>query len=478
MATVRRYLATAQKVISEQWEHLPHNLRRCSRWLLRQARYHWSLVLMLALYTLAALTLLLNIPEPGYGDAKVTAPDEGAHYIFNVQHIVEHNSLPVSGKDDLQAYASCTKNHVGIAPCTYSYTVYPGPNYIISALFVKIFHKLGNPITSVQAARLTSFLSGIIFILCSYAAVYAISKRRAISTLLVASVAFIPQFIFVTSYVNLDAHSAAISAFLGLCVVKFLQKPRSIGWQIMLCIALFGLLPISKYNYFALGLAGILLIGYTFLRQRFTRREIGRFALFAVISFVLLASFWYIRNLVLYHDPLGQSFMLKTMAEHAPLGRPYPTDFNGLNIANQRDFFTTLFQSFFFALGPMHFYLDSSSYNMLWLLLLLCAGIMIYNYTNKKVRHFNWRTWGCVGLYGLIVIGTLLVVLYNSLYYDFQPQGRYMYAILVPTILLLAYAIRRDNQNTIIAYLLCSGTTYLFIAGIGVYMKYYIPYHL
>jgi len=469
--------AVIRRTINEQWRALPHNLKRAAVWLSQQARYHWPLVIVLALYCTATLTLVFNIPEPGYGDATVTAPDEGAHYLFNVKYIVEHNALPISGRDDLPAYHSCTQHHIGIAPCTYSYTVYPGPNYIVSALFVKLFHRLGSAMSSVQAARLTSFLSGIVFILCSYAAVYSITRRRAISTLLVAAVAFIPQFLFVMSYINIDAHSAAISAFLGLCIVKFLQKPRSVAWQMALCIALFGLLPISKYNYFALGLAGLILIGYTFVRQRFTKREIIRFALFAAGSFVLLASFWYIRNIIVYHDPLGQSFMLKTMAHYAQLGTPYPTDFNGLNIANQRDFFTTLFQSFFFALGLMHFYLDSSSYNMLWLLLLLCAGIMVYNYTNKKLRRFDLHTWGFVGLYALIVIGTLLVVLYNSLYYDFQPQGRYMYAILVPTLLLLAYAIRRDNRNTIIAYLLCSGTVYLFIAGISVFMKYYIPYH-
>src|SRR6266496_820381 len=464
----------SRSIVHVVWEYLTKQLRAA----FRAIRLHWAFEVVLALFGLILYMLLLVIP-PGekLHDPILTAPDESAHYVFNVKFIAEHNRLPLSGKDDADAYQACVAHHIGLAPCVYSYTIYPGPNYVVSALLLKLFHHLGNPIPSYNVSRITSMLSGMIFAVFSYAAVYSLTRRRSVATILVASVLFIPQFLFTNSYTNLDAHSAAISAILGLCLVKFLQSPRRIGWQIALAIALFGLLPVSKYNYFALGLGALVLIAYTFVRERFTKQEVLRFMGFAAVSFLVLASFWYVRNLLLYHDLFGQSYMLQVMSQHAQLGKPYPINLDSLNIAIQRDFFTTLFQSFFFALGLMHFTLNTTSYDMILLLLLSCAGIgahftLISPQTNRRLRTEFLLL---VGLYALVSICLVLTVLYNSLTYDFQPQGRYMYPILVPTLLLVAYAIKRDKRNMIIAYLMAGGTAYLFIAAIGVVVKAYMP---
>ena len=459
------------------WRLCLRGIRDGARWLWTAAKFHWGFSIVLVIFSALLLTMMMLIP-PGDQprDPVLTAPDENAHYLFNVNHIVTHNTLPVSGKDDIIAYTACTPHHVGLAPCVYSYTIYPGPGYVVSAFLVKVFHKLGNFIPSYNAARIPSVLAGIIFAICSYAAVYSLVRRRVIATILVASVLFIPQFIFTMSYTNLDAYAAGVSGVLGLALVRFALQPRNRTWQIALAIALFGLLPTAKYNYFALGLGALLLIGYIMRRASFKKSEVLRFAKYTVISFVLLASFWYLRNLVLYHDLFGQSFMLKTMAEYSPLGTPYPVDFTGLNIAIQRDFFTTLFQSFFFALGLMHFYLSTSSYDMIMLLLLGCVALLVYHFTQplkndtKKRQQFILATL----LFALVGICTLGIVLVNSLVYDFQPQGRYMYPILIATLLFIAYTVRHDKRNSIIPYLMLAGTAYLFIAGIGVVVKGYM----
>jgi len=447
------------------------------RWLGKAIRYHWQFSIVLALFSIILYTMMMLIP-PGDrpSDPAITAPDENAHYLFNVHHIVTHNSLPVTGKDDLEAYAACTPHHVGLAPCVYSYTSYPGPNYVASALLVKIFHKLGNPIPSYNVARIPSVIAGIAFAIFSYAAVFSILRRRSYATILTSAILFIPQFIFTMSYTNLDAFAAGVAAFVGLAVVQFALNPRSRGWQIALAVGLFGLLPTTKYNYFAVGLGALLLMGYTMRRAKFQKPEILRFAKYALLSFLLLASFWYLRNAIMYHDLLGQGYMLKVMSHYVELGTPYPVDLTGLNIAIHRDFFTTLFQSFFFALGLMHFYLSTSSYDMIMLLLIGCVAFMLYNLTHplkvQLVRRKQFLL--ALGLFAFVGISTLAIVLYNSLVYDFQPQGRYMYPILVPTLLFLAFAIRYDQRNRVLPYLLVTGTTYLFIAAIGVVVKAYM----
>ena len=453
-------------------------LPQALKWTRKEARYHWPFTIVLIVFSLVLFTMMNLIP-PGDSqhDPILTAPDESAHYIFNVLYIVNHNSLPVSGRDDLDAYRSCTPHHVGLAPCVYSYTIYPGPSYIVSALFVKIFHKLGNPLPSYTVSRLTSVLSGIAFAIFGYAAVFSIMRRRAYATVLISAALFIPQFIFTLSYTNLDAYSAGVSAFLGLTLVRFALQPRHRGWQIALAVALFGLLPTAKYNYFALGLGALLLAAYVMRRAAFTRPEIRRIAKYAALSFVVLASFWYLRDIIMYHDLLGQSYMLKVMSHYGQLGTPYPVDLTGLAIAIHRDFFTTLFQSFFFSLGLMHFFAGTNSYDMIMLLLIGCAMYMLYNFDNPLRKHLPQRRHIllAVSLLALTGIGTLLIVLYNSLVYDFQPQGRYMYPILIPTLLFIAYAVRHDKRNSFVPYALLAGTAYLFILGIGVVVKNYMP---
>lgn len=454
---------------------LPQKSLQGLKWARKQAAFHWPFTIVLTIFASLLFSLMFLIP-PGDGtapDSTITAPDENAHYLFNVDFIIHNNRLPISGQDDLIAFETCTPNHVGLAPCVYSYTAYPGPNYVISAALVKVAGLFGFTGTY-KIARLTSVLSGIAFAIFSYAAAYMIMRRRSFATVLTAAIIFIPQFIFTLSYTNLDAYAAGVSAFLAFSLVGFMQHARSRGWQITLAIALFGLLPAVKFNYFVLGLGALLLIAYTMRTAKFTKAEVLRFAKYALVSFLLLASFWYARNLILYHDLLGQAHMIKTMAEHSPLGTPYPVDVNGFNIAVHRDFFTTLFQSFFFAFGLMHLYLAQSDYTVIALTLVGAAMVLFYHFTQPvKPKPVRRQMFMATALFALMGVCALLAVLINSLVYDFQPQGRYMYPILAPTLLFLALAVKNDKRNGAVLYILLAGTVFLFLIGLAVFIKAY-----
>jgi hypothetical protein len=225
-----------------------------------------------------------------------------------------------------------------------------------------------------------------------------------------------------------------------------------------------------------LGLGGLALATYVIITHKFNRKEVLRLGLYAVGSFLLLASFWYIRNLILYHDPLGQSFMLHKMGEHHAFGIARPLDVSSLPFLVHNNFFTILFQSFFFGFGMMNYFLAESSYNMLLLLLLICAALGTYilfqrHNEKKPLRNFMLA----LTAYASISISSLLFVIYNSLHYDFQPQGRYMFPLLVPFALLLAYAIKLDKRFQPIVFLLLAGTMFIFIEGLDLFIKVYFP---
>jgi putative flippase GtrA len=441
---------------------------------LKKLLFHWPLFLILILYGSLSIGLIASIPADYTMQHVEGGPDEAIHYNFNVKYIMENHSLPVSGRDDLEAYGACLPNPIGLVPCVYSYNTYPGPNYIFGAIMASIFG--GHAITPEVASRITSFVSGLVFVTFAYAAVYAMLKRRLFAAVLVACIAFIPQVLFTNSYNNMDAHSLAISAIFGFAMIKFLQQPRNRKWQIAYAISLFGLIPVSKYNYFVLGVVGFAVAVYVFITQKFSQKDILRFALYAFLSFMVLASFWYIRNLVLYQDLLGQSFVVKTMAEHHPLGPAYSFSPTGLGVLLQHEFFNILFKSFFFAFGLMNYFLAEHIYTMVLLVLLVCSSLFFFNLAQPAInRRESRKLVAATFLYMGVFVGVLLSVAYNSLHYDFQPQGRYMYPILIPTILLLAYAIQKDKRFQIIPFLLLAGTALVFIEGFMLFVKVYTP---
>lgn len=441
---------------------------------LKRAVFHWPIIVVLILYACFSLVLVAVIPANFKVNNVKGGPDEAVHYRFNVEFIKDHKRLPVSGKDDIEALKACRTNPIGLVPCVYSYNTYPGPNYIISAISAGLLGHKGSSLSPQIAARFTSFMSGILFVVFSYAAAYCLLRRRLFATVLVAMMAFIPQVIFTNSYTNMDAHSLAVSAFLGFTLVLFMQQPRSRKRQIALSIALFGLLPVSKYNYFALGAGSLALIVYTGFKQRFTRNEILRFGLYAIVSFLALSSFWYIRNLVLYHDLLGQKVILEEMSKYHTLGTPRPLNIASINMLIHLDFFNILFRSFFFGFGLMNFFLEEYNYKIILCLLFVCGSLFMYNLAQPTIKKSEQiKLVALTVLYVLVVLGTLLGIVYNSLHYDFQPQGRYMYPILVPTILFLAYAIKQDARHRILPFLMLGGTAFLFFQGLDLFVRVY-----
>lgn len=442
---------------------------------LKRLFFHWPALVILALYAFCSLIMVTHIPANFSITSPKGGPDEGTHYVFNVAFIKNAHRLPISGKDDLQAYRTCRDNPTAAVPCVYSYNVFPGPNYVLSAISASVLSKTGriNPET---AARATSFVSGLVFVIFSYATVYAIIRRRLFATILTATIAFIPQVIFTNSYTNLDAHSLGISAILCFAIVKFMQAPRSRLWQIFCAVALFGLLPLSKYNYFVLGFGAALLVLYTIIRTKFTWREIARFGIYAFASFMVLSSFWYIRNFILYHDPLGQNFVLHKMAEFHALGTSRPLNIHSLLLLVHGEFFETLFRSFFYGFGLMIYFLEDYKYIILELLLIVAGAIGLFFALNTDlVKREKLRLWGSIVLYAFVGFGTLGTIIYNSLIYDYQPQGRYMFPILVPTIMLVAYAVRKDKRFQILIPILLAGTIFIFIQGLEAFIQIYYP---
>lgn len=426
-------------------------------------RHYWLLIIN-AIFVIMGLVFITHIQPEGPN----TAPDEGTHFNWNVKFIIDHKQLPVSGEDDIPLLQACRDTTWGKVPCTYSYQAYPGANYVFAAGVSWIMHEITG-VSYLNGARLAALFWGVAFINLLYFMVLRVTRNPNISAIITASVAFIPQVIFSASYVNQDAHSLAIGALVGYALIRFIQDQR-VSSYIIAGIAFGGLLPLAKFNYFLLCfmVAAVLIVAVIY--KKISWQHIGKLALWCLAGFIVFAGFWYGRNIMLYHDPLGQSFTLHAMSAYHELGQAKDFSLVTLQESTRLGFFETLFRSFFLAFGPMSYYLDGPVYAIVSFCLFALIFIFFYICTlvSPATRKYAIIVFGSVILFILMALG---LVYQNATVYDFQPQGRYLFPILIPITLGLAFLYRLDKKFRFILFGFLLVTLYVFFSSFDVIIK-------
>lgn len=426
---------------------------------------HRWLVVINVVFVMCSLAFIANIQLQGPN----VAPDEGTHYGANVKFIIENNRLPESGKDDLAYLKACRDTQWGKVPCTYSYQAYPGANYLISAVGAWFFNKLLD-VSLIVGARLVSMLWGLVFINCLYFMIYKISRKVSFANILTACIAFIPQVIFTFSYVNQDAHSLAISAIIGLCIAGLIQAQKKSPWLIASGIAIGGLLPLAKFNYFlVLGVLAVLFITL-FVLKKLSLNQILRLVIWSIVGFIVLAAFWYTRNLILYDDLLGQNFTLQAMSKYHELGTAKPLDSHTLQEMFQVNFFEMTFQSFFITFGLMTIFASPELYLAIKLGLAgsLVASLYVANLLPKRDKLVSIAL---ITLSLAIIAGALMLMIYNGTVYDIQPQGRYMYQVIVPLAFIFSVLYSISNRFLLPLLLYVPAAILLSLAGLDLFMR-------
>jgi 4-amino-4-deoxy-L-arabinose transferase-like glycosyltransferase len=183
-----------------------------------------------------------------------TGPDEYMRYQIP-QFIYEHGSLPHGGDPTI-------RNEIW----GFSYGFTPILSYIISALFMKIMSIFSqNDFALLIAARFTSVLwSAGTVLMCCKIGKKLFSKR--LQYLLAIFVGFLPQFIFISSYVNNDS----MAVFSTSLIIYFWIVGLESKWNFRSCIGLavgISLCALSYYNAYGYILCSILLFIFSFVYQ-------------------------------------------------------------------------------------------------------------------------------------------------------------------------------------------------------------------
>lgn len=360
------------------------------------------------------------------------APDEYMR-IQIPQWIFKHNALPHGDEKEL------LNKYWG-----FSYGFTPYLPSLISVFFMKLaslFSKSSHVL--LVAARFVSVLSiTLLWIICTQIG-DRLFKKRTMRILFAVLCCSLPQFIFISSYLNNDAFGVMCT---GLIVLAWLIGDQD-GWTIKRCLFLaipIGLLAITYYNDYAFILCSILFFFVSIIQQKKPTKMILQYTLFIVLIVFLICGWFFIRNAIIHNgDLLGMKSMYACGEKYAmEIYKPSQRhtlarqQLNFYDAFIKTKWFKFTIYSFIGYFGYLTVVMPQNAYitYKIFILILLILTI-IRSLIERKIPK---KLFLCLLI---CIIIPLLLSMYYSYFTDFQAQGRYIMSALIPLMIFSTYGL-------------------------------------
>jgi len=270
-------------------------------------------------------------------------------------------------------------------------------------------------------ARLGNVVLGVLTVvmLASAAATWTGSAHAGLIAGLV--VAFYPQHIFISSYVNADAMTIAAGAALVLALARWVRAGEGERGLSLLGAAA-GLVALGRVNGYAVLPATLVWVGWAMRRRRVRLGDVLRAVSVALAVCGPVLAFNAVRN---SGDPLGLSRYREYLSRDWQVTPP-PPDAVRAFIARFSESSFALFRNMDLRVQPVFY--DSA-------LVLLTVGLVMAGFGIRS----RDRTLRAALLWIVAsTAGSVALVAYYSWFVDFAPQGRYA---LLPILLLTVIAV-------------------------------------
>ncbi|MEG0309316.1 MAG: DUF2142 domain-containing protein [Eubacterium sp.] len=369
-------------------------------------------------------------------------PDEDMRY--DVAHFIyKYNRLPFGDEPEIVN---------PIWGISYAHT--PIFAYQISAVFMEIAALFGTPEGSLfLAARVANVCiatgTAVFVILISHKCFVGIN-RFVFATL----VCFLPQFVFISSYVNNDTLAMFSTAIIFYAWILGLEKHWNLKSVLLLSVGL-SFCFLSYYNAYGFILCSVILyVGdYLINRKEWSFQKFIKFGLLIVAICAVLAGWWFIRNGII-HD--GDIIGMKTSAELAEkLAKPKYKP--SLHVTPQGSGYSVLgmifgsfqdtqwiFQtgmSFIGCFGSVNIPMGIKAYILIGSVFGIGSIGFIVEFCKETRKKINKRGYLWCSVLILAMIIPVILSIYYSYTSDYQPQGRYVMPLLIPLIYCLTRGI-------------------------------------
>lgn len=406
--------------------------------------------LILGIYLLGFLILVLSIAlkqpladtPPLYGNP----PDEHARYLVP-KYICEYGKLPIGFEEEVRI-----KNY------GFSYALYNAFPYIVQGIsmrFVNLF--TDSEIALLYAARLVNVIFGFVMAIVVYLLSKKLFSDRRFQWFFCFAITYLPQNIFIHSYVNSDSCCMLSTAM----IVYGLVMIYSDGMDIRNCLWLSGgiiLCALSYYNAYGYILSSIILFLAYFIRRndkKYEWKDMLRWGCFIGSIVILGIGWWFLRSyIVLDGDFLGLQTRKKMAIEYGVAAfNPLTTqsyqkmNYSVWEMIRERETLNVAFCSFIASygsetiVGPLILYRAYKVFcgaGVMGILFQLCKRICNKNIIFRSA-FFHLNMLFCISM-------PVILMLYYSYTVDYQPQGRYILPSLVPVMYYVVRGIKELSE--------------------------------
>lgn len=409
--------------------------------------------ILLMLLTLFVCMMTFAAVQP-FGDG----PDEINRFKL-VEYIYNHGTLPVGDDPEvlIDGYGG-------------SYAFQPMLTYIIDGYLLRALRVLEPTLEMrVFISRLVNVFIGLLTAIYVKKLSDYLFENQKTAWAFTLAVVFLPQNVFIHTYVNTDSMGLLSIAIVLYALVKGMRNDFDRSSCITLAIGII-LCALSYYNCYGIVVCAVLLFALYF----FKRFRIGGLAknnssakdsisetdlplydyrallckgIFISVIVLIGIAWWFIRNAILYDgDFLAMEARALCAAEtcieaYNPLTRETYQKMGVplMEMVFGTDYFTLVWKSFIAMFGPMliptHHYIYMAFRDLFFVAvigLLIPKKSSVLTWTNK------YSKWLMHGIMALAIVIPVILALTYSYGYDFQPQGRYYLPMVVPFMYFLA----------------------------------------
>lgn len=247
-----------------------------------------------------------------------------------------------------------------------------------------------------------------------------------------AIVAFNPSFIFMSASIQNDPLMTMLFSLSLWWMVRALEHPPSNAAAVAGGVLL-GAGSLTKLT----GLSLLPLFGLTLVLVAYNKRDARRLTSSGVILFgvaALVGGWWYVRNGLLYGDPLGWGMYLSTYSFLARNG-PYTWAIIRDEVLNQ------IARTSWGAFGYMHITLPAPIWSVVWLVSGIAA---ILTFVTLVVRRRTFLAAGAWQKWLLLLLAAALVfvsVLRHNQVIAAGAHGRFLFTVAAPFALVVAFGL-------------------------------------
>lgn len=400
-------------------------------------------VLLLLLVCYFALALVYSVATPDW-----ESPDEAGHVEY-ILHLRTEGTLPRQEAGVLGAAQHPPLYYALAALLTLPADAHdssggriPNPDFVWSAQggannnvalhrSAETFPFRGRALL-LHLARLASVLMGVVTVaLVARIGWEIFPNRPGIGLIGGAFVAFTPQFLFISGSVNNDnLLIAAVTGVWWLSIRALAQPTKMSRWLAVGALLAVALLAKSSAVIACLVVGGLILF---VAGQKRSPVLFVRAGLAVALPILLGTGWWFIRNQMLYGDPLGWAVFTEI---YAAVFRTAPFTGNDL-----RHFLTTQMNSFWGLFGWMNVWAPAWFYTGIRLFSgLSLAGFLIFLVVGfRKLSAFQRAA---IGLLLVAALAQELYMLYAVQRFDASwYQGRYLFSVIGPLLMLASIGI-------------------------------------